>query len=418
MMLTTSLIALAGSDDVDAGGRMDRVGVSDTRATGAPAAVLLDAGGVFVLPEHPRILGAFERAGWTPPASVLDAAHYRAVVGFSVEADAETDWAGCWLHYLEDYVEACGTPPEWRQEVHEHLDSEFADAALWSRAVEGSVDDLRVLAATGVRLGVVSNADGVMAERLRGLEVLQVGPGVGVPVECVVDSGAVGVMKPDPRIFRVALELLDLAPGRVWYVGDTPGIDVVGAWRAGIRPFLLDPLGLHAGARYERVTSLAEVAARIIAAGDDRFDLASARAAALEDRTAQWVGEFLEASGNVVLGAALAHQPHWWLGPLRVPLRALVRLAGPEDDIDWTIEPGEWEHDVGTMGESLDDGWEPPPLLSCVEDGALVIHDGNHRYEALKRSGAEAAWVLLWFDDPGERAEFAARIGVPVPGWG
>ena len=60
----------------------------------------------------------------------------------------------------------------------------------------------------------------------------------------------------------------------------------------------------------------------------------------------------------------------------------------------------------------------PPPLLSCVEDGALVLHDGNHRYEALQRAGAEAAWVLVWFDDPGERAAFAARVGLPAPGLG
>ena len=184
------------------------MGASDASATGAPAAVLLDAGGVFVLPEHHRILGAFERAGWTPPAGALDAAHYRAVVGFSVEADAETDWAGCWLHYLEDYVEACGTPPEWRQEVHDHLDSEFADAALWSRVVEGSVDDLRILAATGVRLGVVSNADGVMGERLRGLEVLQVGPGVG-ELEDALDRwgpGDQGDREAVPPRFGVAFE--------------------------------------------------------------------------------------------------------------------------------------------------------------------------------------------------------------------
>jgi hypothetical protein len=70
------------------------------------------------------------------------------------------------------------------------------------------------------------------------------------------------------------------------------------------------------------------------------------------------------------------------------------------------------------MENSLDDGWEPPPLLSCAEDGALVLHDGNHRYEALQRAGAEAAWVLVWFDDPAERAAFAARMGVPVPGLG
>jgi hypothetical protein len=96
----------------------------------------------------------------------------------------------------------------------------------------------------------------------------------------------------------------------------------------------------------------------------------------------------------------------------------LARLAGPEDGIDCPIAPGEWEHDVGAMEESLDDGWEPPPLLSCVENGALVLHDGNHRYEALQRAGAEVAWVLVWFDDPGERAAFAARVGAPIPGLG
>jgi putative hydrolase of the HAD superfamily len=384
----------------------------------APSAVLLDAGGVFVLPEHSRVLGAFERAGWSPPAGLLDTAHYRAAAGFTTEADAEADWAGCWKHYLEDYVEACGTPPEWRREVHDHLDSEFADAALWRQVVDGSVHGLRALAVTGVRLGVVSNADGVMGERLRELEVLQVGPGVGVPVECVVDSGAVGVMKPDPSIFRVALDLLDLPPERVWYVGDTPGIDVVGARRAGIRPILMDPLGLHHDADYERVGSLAELAARIGALRGHGFDLASARAAALEGRTAEWVGTFLAASGNLVLGAALADRPHWWLGPMRVPLRALVRLAGPEDGIEWPIAPEEWEHDVGAMEESLDEGWEPPPLLARLEGGALVLHDGNHRYEAQRRAGADRAWVLVWFDDPSERAEFAARVGVPVPGIG
>ena len=114
-------------------------------------------------------------------------------------------------------------PPTFANEVHLHLDSEFADAALWYREAPGCRDGLAALAATGVRLGIVSNADGLIGERLRDREILQVGPGIGVEVDCVIDSGAVGVMKPDPRIFTLALDAMGVEAGDSWYVGDMPG---------------------------------------------------------------------------------------------------------------------------------------------------------------------------------------------------
>jgi len=231
-----------------------------------PAAVLLDVGGVFLLPDHERIAGAFARAEYPVPIATLDDAHYAAAVRFGVDRDAEADWAGSWKAYLEGYADFCGVPPDLLYEVHRHLDSEFADAALWLREAPGCREGLAALAATGVRLGIVSNADGMIGERLRTREILQVGPGLGVEVDCVIDSGAVGVMKPDPRIFRLALDAMDVDADDAWYVGDMPGIDVVGARRAGLRPFVVDPLGLHADAGYDRVESLHELA-RLVAAG-------------------------------------------------------------------------------------------------------------------------------------------------------
>jgi hypothetical protein len=217
--------------------------------------------------------------------------------------------------------------------------------------------------------------------------------------------------------------VLELPADRVWYVGDTPGIDVVGARRAGIRPFLLDPLDLHHGAGFDRVGSLAELADRLRASRDavdpaHRFNLASARAAARQDMAAIWVGHFLASRGsdNEILAAALAQRQHWWHGPARVPLTALVRLAGPEDDVECPIDPASWEHDVEAMEESIEHGWEPPPLLAQWRDGALILQDGNHRYEALLRAGASHAWVLIWFDNPSDRDAFAARTGRPVSG--
>ena len=231
-----------------------------------PVAVLLDAGGVFVLPDPDRILGAFTRAECSVPREVLADAHYRAAARFGIHLDVEACWTEAWLEYLQTYVDECGVPQDRRDEAHRHLDSEFADAALWVEPVPGSREGLQALADAGVRLGIVSNADGMMGPRLAQLELCQVGPGVGVDIECVVDSGNVGGMKPDPRIFQAAIDLLGLEPDQVWYVGDMPAIDVVGARRAGIRPYLMDPLGLHLDAGYERISSLAALAELIATA--------------------------------------------------------------------------------------------------------------------------------------------------------
>jgi len=228
-----------------------------------PRAVLFDSGGIFLLPQHERVIGAFSRAEVNVAADRLDDAHYRAAASFSTHVDVDADWAGSWRAYLEAYIDACGVDDADREEVHRHLDSEFADAALWLSVAPGCREGLSAIVATGVDLGVVSNADGVMGARLRELEILQVGPGIGVEVGCVIDSGAVGVMKPDPRIFEIALDALAVDADDAWYIGDMPAFDVVGARRAGLRPFLMDPLGLHLDADYDRVASLAELAERI-----------------------------------------------------------------------------------------------------------------------------------------------------------
>jgi hypothetical protein len=141
-----------------------------------------------------------------------------------------------------------------------------------------------------------------------------------------------------------------------------------------------------------------------------RFSLASARAAAAADETAIWVGAFLASRGsdNAILAAALAQKRHWWIGPIRLRLDDLVRLAGPEEEALVPVAPDVWEDDVEEMQESLDHGWEPPPLLAEFQDGRLLLQDGNHRYEALARAREREAWVLVYFDDPVERDTFRA----------
>lgn len=141
---------------------------------------------------------------------------------------------------------------------------------------------------------------------------------------------------------------------------------------------------------------------------DTPFDLRSAQRAAERDDVARWVGELLASPGsdNEILAAALALKKHWWIGPVEIPLEDLVRLAGPEDDALVPIADDVWEDDVSTMEESVEEGWEPPPLLAEHQDGRLLLQDGNHRYEALSRSGARSAWVLIYFDDEASYHEY------------
>jgi len=54
----------------------------------------------------------------------------------------------------------------------------------------------------------------------------------------------VGVSKPDPAIFRIALDALSVPPSRtVLHVGDSLRYDVTGALAAGLQPVHLDPHG-------------------------------------------------------------------------------------------------------------------------------------------------------------------------------
>lgn len=150
---------------------------------------------------------------------------------------------------------------------------------------------------------------------------------------------------------------------------------------------------------------------------DRRFSLASARRAAEQGQTALWVGDFLASPGsdNVVLAAALAQRRHWWVGPVRLPTDKLVRLAGPEDDVPCPIEPQEWEEDVEAMEESLEEGWEPPPVLVEYREGELLLQDGNHRYEAIVRAEEPEIWALVYFHDPRERDRFLSGVGEDPP---
>jgi FMN phosphatase YigB (HAD superfamily) len=116
------------------------------------------------------------------------------------------------------------------------VDDAFVDgflAALEFLPVAGALDALERLHAAGVPMACVSNWDAGLPGHLERL-------GIGRYLRGVVASGAVGVAKPDPRIFDAAVEMLDVPRDAIAHLGDEP-VDRDGATAAGLR-FLPPPV--------------------------------------------------------------------------------------------------------------------------------------------------------------------------------
>ena len=101
---------------------------------------------------------------------------------------------------------------------------------------ETSMDSRLLALRQGVKVGIVSNWDGRLGHLLDGL-------GLGHLIDVVVSSASVGLHKPDPRIFALACERLDVQPAQCAHVGDHLYSDILGARAAGLHAVMIDRAG-------------------------------------------------------------------------------------------------------------------------------------------------------------------------------
>lgn len=210
-------------------------------------AVLVDAGGVLVLPNEDLVADALDRIGHDVDRSRLRAAHYHGSAALEQWPDTDDGThqdATIYRAFNEAYARAAGVPDALVEKARLVLDEVFGHIDTWTRPAPEAQEGLEALRDTGRRLAIVSNADGQVERVLRGLGLCQIGSGPGVELDAVVDSHIVGVAKPDPRIFHLALGQLGVAPGRAVHVGDIVGADVKGARSAGVHPAHFDPYEL------------------------------------------------------------------------------------------------------------------------------------------------------------------------------
>ena len=217
-------------------------------------AVLLDAGGVLLDLDY-AFLARLLRARRVE-VSLEDLARAESLARTAIDRRVREGGrvGDAWRDYFGILLAQVGTPAAEVEGIIDLLWEAHQRSGLWTAAIEGAVATVRALREAGYRLGVVSNAEGRVARDLDNA-------GYASLFETVVDSFLVGVEKPDPAIFGIALERMGLAPETTLYLGDVPAVDVAGARAAGLTAVLLDRHDLYADVDVPRLRSITELPA-------------------------------------------------------------------------------------------------------------------------------------------------------------
>ncbi|MCG6964838.1 MAG: HAD-IA family hydrolase [Acidobacteria bacterium] len=170
---------------------------------------------------------------------------------YQAAAGGERAW---WAGFVREVLERLGHDASW-QDALERLYAAFTRPELWRvfPEVEGVLDRLR---RRGVRLAVISNWDTRLPGILDGL-------GLTAHFHTIAVSSLEGVEKPSAEIFHRVAARLDIEPGRILHVGDSPREDYEGARAAGLEAVLVDRPGLFESSPFRRVSNLTEIEAMI-----------------------------------------------------------------------------------------------------------------------------------------------------------
>ncbi|GED69915.1 hypothetical protein BRE01_36170 [Brevibacillus reuszeri] len=117
--------------------------------------------------------------------------------------------------------------------VYRKLASEFP--LQWT-AFDGAKETLGELKNLGYKLGLISNWDQTARVVLENNGLVEV-------LDEIFISSEVGLEKPDPAFFRLALEKANVTSNQSLYIGDNYYDDVIGCQKVGMHCLLINPYG-------------------------------------------------------------------------------------------------------------------------------------------------------------------------------
>jgi putative hydrolase of the HAD superfamily len=219
-----------------------------------PAAVLLDVGFTLTFPDAEAIARYARDAGVDVTAAALAAVENEARRGLQqarwafTRAQAATRSKTAGAEFFERLLQLAGANQgaTTLAQASERIWARHLEQNIWCRVGAGGPEALARLKSAGILMAVVSNSEGTVEAMLKAV-------GLDRYLETVVDSWVVGVAKPDPAIFQIALDRLRVPASSAVMLGDIPAIDVDGARAAGVTPVLIDPLDLHLDLDVRRV---------------------------------------------------------------------------------------------------------------------------------------------------------------------
>jgi len=194
----------------------------------APPIVTFDAGQTIIDLDLDFLARRLGERGVTVEPSALAASAPAAWRRYDALVDPAGPAGGHpWRDLMATLLRGAGVAEPSVGPLADWLWDEQPRANLWRAQIPGMVALARELAARGVRVAVLSNSEGRLAELLAEI-------GIADAFEAVIDSGRIGIEKPDRRIFDHALAVLG-ATGPGIHIGDSWPADIAGALGAGWR---------------------------------------------------------------------------------------------------------------------------------------------------------------------------------------
>jgi len=226
----------------------------------AVKAVLFDAGNTVMLVNYAVVAQALVEEGFDAEEAEVRQAEYQARVRLDpiLARRNSTEAPEIFRTYIRFVCEGLGV--EWGTAVERafrRIAEYNREHNLWNQPNPQARAVLERLQRRNLAVGMISNSDG-------SIERMIIRHGLDAYFRFVLDSHVVGVEKPDPRIFEMALERAGVGPAEAIYVGDLYSIDVVGSRAAGLDAVLLDPAGLWGHVDCPKARDLSEAATIIL----------------------------------------------------------------------------------------------------------------------------------------------------------